>query len=626
MQSSGLPRRWSGKDPLAHSPEARRRRTGSSNAGFAISVIAAIAVLVLSCGDGAVEPAPPPPAPVATTLAVSPGSATLSALEETARFTAEVRDQNGQVMAGVAVSWASSDASVAPVDASGLVTSAANGTATITATAGSVSGTAAVTVAQVVSSVGVSPSADTLVALGDTVRLVAEATDANGHDVAGVTEFVWSSSDTLVARVDDSGLVESVAEGEAAVTATASEVTGGAELTVVSPLPTTIAASRDTVAFTALRQTAQLAVEVRDQVGRVMAEALVSWSSGDTLVAVVDSAGLVTAVGGGTTTVTVAAGDVSDTVVVTVTQSAGTVVVSPSEGTVALGDTLRLAAEAFDENGHRVDGAVFSWSSSDVGVAWVDDSGLVEGIAEGTVRITARAGDASGVSEITIENPDRAALVALYEATDGPNWIDNTNWLTDAPLGEWYGVATDASGRVVVLDLGGWWEGSEEIGGGLQGYIPPELGNLASLERLNLATNNLTGTIPPELGNLGNLKWLFLGHNRLTGVIPPELGRLANLENLYLRDNALRGAIPSELGNLTELRYLRLDTNELEGEIPWQLANLVRLQVLDLDNNGGLTGPIPPWLADFTGLTRLVLRGNDFIGPIPPELAAHLPM
>ena len=43
---------------------------------------------------------------------------------------------------------------------------------------------------------------------------------------------------------------------------------------------------------------------------------------------------------------------------------------------------------------------------------------------------------------------DRAALVALYEATDGANWDDHTGWLSDAPLGDWYGVTTDAEGRV----------------------------------------------------------------------------------------------------------------------------------------------------------------------------------
>ena len=138
---------------------------------------------------------------------------------------------------------------------------------------------------------------------------------------------------------------------------------------------------------------------------------------------------------------------------------------------VALGDTLQLVAEAYDETGHVVEGAVFTWSSSDAPVATVDPSGLVRGAGEGTATITATAGDASGTSEITVVNPDRAALVALYNATDGPNWVDNTNWLTDAPLGEWYGVSTDAAGRVVGIDLRGQWAPVK----GLSGAIPPEI-------------------------------------------------------------------------------------------------------------------------------------------------------
>lgn len=596
--------------------------------GFKIPAMAAagIVMLVLSCGDGAVEP-PPPPAPVATAVTVNPGSAALSALGETARFTAEVRDQNGQVMAGAAVAWASSDASVAAVDASGVVTAVGNGSATITATAGSVSGTAAVTVAQVVTAVEVSPATDTLVAFGDTVRLVAEAADANGHAVATVTEFEWSSSDTLVARVDDSGLVESLAEGEVVVAATASGVDGGAQLSVVSPVPTTVALSPDTVRFNAFGQTEQLAVEVRDQVGRVMAGATVSWSSGDTLVAVVDSTGMVTAVGGGTTSVTAVAGDVSDAVAVSVMQSAGSVAVSPAEATIALGDTLRLMAEAFDENGHAVDGAVFSWSANDARVATVDDSGLVTGVTEGTVRITATAGDASGVAEITVENPDRAALVALYNATDGPNWTDNTNWLTDAPLAEWYGVDTDGSGRVVEIDLGGYWDedNRQYIGHGLAGTIPPELADLTSLEMLDLDINGLTGTIPPELGNLANLEELHLWRNSLRGVIPPELGGLANLRVLRLGRNLLRGRIPPELGGLGDLEFLNLEHNELTGPIPQELRALASLRQLDVGWNS-LSGLIPSWLGELTELWELSLRVNDFTGSIPPELATHLPV
>ncbi len=50
---------------------------------------------------------------------------------------------------------------------------------------------------------------------------------------------------------------------------------------------------------------------------------------------------------------------------------------------------------------------------------------------------------------------DRAALVALYETADGPNWVYRTNWLSDVPLGDWYGVNTDVAGRVVSLYLKG---------------------------------------------------------------------------------------------------------------------------------------------------------------------------
>ena len=60
---------------------------------------------------------------------------------------------------------------------------------------------------------------------------------------------------------------------------------------------------------------------------------------------------------------------------------------------------------------------------------------------------------------------DRAALVALYNATDGGNWRSSFGWTTNRPLGEWDGVSTNAQGRV---------------------------------DKLNLSRNRLTGEIPPR--------------------------------------------------------------------------------------------------------------------------------
>ena len=86
----------------------------------------------------------------------------------------------------------------------------------------------------------------------------------------------------------------------------------------------------------------------------------------------------------------------------------------------------------------------------------------------------------------------RDALVALYHAADGANWNRNDNWLGDAPLGEWYGVTTDDTGRVIDLDL------SENQ---LSGVIPAEIGRLTDLVWQGFWANQLSGAIPPELGN-----------------------------------------------------------------------------------------------------------------------------
>ena len=159
---------------------------------------------------------------------------------------------------------------------------------------------------------------------------------------------------------------------------------------------------------------------------------------------------------------------------------------------------------------------------------------------------------------------DREALVALYNATDGENWNRSDNWLSDAPLGEWYGVDTNNDGRVTVLIL----DNNE-----LSGEIPPELGSLANLTELELSDNGLSGEIPPELGSLANLSWLGLSGNGLSGEIPPELGSLANLTYLWLYGNNLSGEIPAELGSLANLTELRLSGNPLSGCVPGSLED-----------------------------------------------------
>ena len=254
--------------------------------------------------------------------------------------------------------------------------------------------------------------------------------------------------------------------------------------------------------------------------------------------------------------------------------------------------------------------------------------GLGTGALVGIVG--AGAGVAAGVAaaaggEVSM---DRAALVELYNATGGPGWANSTNWGSSAPIGDWYGVATNADGRVTDLVLP-----SNE----LRGEIPPSFASLANLVNVVLFENQLT-RMPSNLGDLTNLVHLDLNRNQLTGI-PATLGGLRKLWYLGLAENQLT-RIPSTLGNLTNLVHLDLNRNQLMG-IPSALGSLANLVHLDLGENhltripstlGGLRNlewlsisendleVVPPFLGNLTSLTFLNLERNGLSGEIPPAL------
>ena len=234
-----------------------------------------------------------------------------------------------------------------------------------------------------------------------------------------------------------------------------------------------------------------------------------------------------------------------------------------------------------------------------------------------TIEATTYDSDATGDFTLTLsgisgsESGDRYALTALYNATNGDDWWESENWLSDKPLNEWYGVTTDVHERVIRLHL--------EFNG-LEGQIPPEIGNLSAMKVLHLGDNDLEGQMPAELGNLSGLQVLELFYNELTGEIPAELGNLPNLREMSLSSNELMGVIPAELGNLSSLQEMSLSYNELEGQIPAELGNLSNLQEMRLNSNE-LTGGIPSELGNLSSLRVLWLSSNELTGAIPPELA-----
>jgi Leucine-rich repeat (LRR) protein len=209
------------------------------------------------------------------------------------------------------------------------------------------------------------------------------------------------------------------------------------------------------------------------------------------------------------------------------------------------------------------------------------------------------------------EAPERLALIALYNYTDGDNWADNTGWLGDPGTEcDWYGVTCTPGSGLTGINL---------ANNQLTGIIPHEIGNLPGLRRLYLYTNNLTGDIPSELWTLTNLEKLGLGDNQLTGTIPSAIGNLNELRYLALNINQLTGSIPAEIGNLTGLSTLSLGNNQLTGSIPAEIGNLTNLQQLRLANNQ-LTGNIPPEIGNLANLLDLGLSFNQLSGDVPFEI------
>ena len=502
-----------------------------------------------ACGDGATEPpAPPPDPPRPTTVTVTPATAELASLGETVQLRAEVRDQNGQVMAGTSVTWASSSAAVATVSAAGLVTAADNGTATITASAGGVSGTATVMVAQTVSAVTIAPAADTLVA-GDTLRLAAEATDANGHTVAGA-EFAWASGDTAVAVVDATGLVTGIGAGEVEITATSSGVTGRATLVVAGTRVTldSSAGSAPEGGVVTLGLTVdpvpESAISVRYTLG----------TDGDPGTSDADGSDYTDGGGGA---VEIAAG--------------------------ASGAAIEIAINDDDE----------IESVREVFTVTLDTPGSDAGYGLGVVASAA----------VTIEEGvcDRTPQVG--------NEIVQQAAVGDCAQVEDRHLASIQELNLCISKFEWMWLECERIDP-INALREGDFLSLSGLKELVLAGNDLTALPKGVFSGLSRLASLDLHVNELTALPEGVFSGLSNLENLVLFENRLTELPAGTFSGLSNLWNIGLDRNRLT-ELPAGIfSGLSRLHILDLSYND-LTALPEGVFSDLVSLEFLGLGGNE---------------
>ncbi|VEG94961.1 Bacterial Ig-like domain (group 2) [Aeromonas encheleia] len=377
------------------------------------------------------------------------------------------------------VSWTSSDPAVATVDASGLVTGVAPGTATITGTLDGQSATLSVTVTNATLNVGgltITVPPLTL-AVGLTGQLAASGTYSDGTSADVTANVQWDTSDPAIATVSLTGLVTAVAPGTAtitgildgqsatlSVTVTNATINAGG-LTITVP-PMTLAAG----------QTGQLAANGNYSDGSsVDVTASVTWVSSDPAVATVDASGLVTGVAPGTATITGTLGGQSATLLVTVSNAvliAGGLTIATPPLTLAAGLTGQLVANGSYSDGSNVNVTTsVSWASSNPAVASVGlHTGLVTAVAPGITTITGTLNGETATLLVTVTNAAinpggltitvppltlaaglTGQLVANGSYSDGSN-LDvtaNVSWTSSAPTVATVGLNTGLVTAVV---------------------------------------------------------------------------------------------------------------------------------------------------------------------------------
>ena len=210
----------------------------SVNAGGLVTAKAAGSTTITATSEGQSGAASVSVTQVPVALVqVTPAADTI-AIGAKVQLTAVAKDGSGAILSGRTMTWSTSSAQIAVVTA-GLVTGVAAGSAAIVASVEGKSDTAIITVTAAavvpVASVRVSPAAVSL-PVGTAVQLTATPADATGASLSGRV-ISWSSSNPLAATVSASGLVTTLAEGSAQITATCEGRSGSAMITVTAVPP-----------------------------------------------------------------------------------------------------------------------------------------------------------------------------------------------------------------------------------------------------------------------------------------------------------------------------------------------------------------------------------------------------
>lgn len=403
-----------------------------SNKGLVTAVAVGTTQILVSSGSFRdVATVAVTPAPVAT-VSVTPQNPRIT-VNQTTQLTATARDADGVTLTDRTIVWETSAPGIASVSATGLVRGIAPGTATISARSEGQTGSTPVTVLVApVATITLTP-ASPVVMVTRSVQLVAVLRDAAGAELTGRT-VTWESSAVAVASVSSTGFVTGVAVGSATITARSEGQSASTVVTVqaVPPVPVATITVSPVSPTVLVSGTVQLGATLRAADGTVLTGRSVTWETSAPAIAAVGSAtGTVTGVAPGSATITARSeGQAGSTVVTVQVPPVATISVAPATGSVVVGATLQLTATLRDATGAVLTGRAVTWESSAAATATVSATGLVSGVAPGSVTITARSEGQAGTAVVTVQaQPAPVATITLSPAAPAIN-VGATQQLT----------------------------------------------------------------------------------------------------------------------------------------------------------------------------------------------------
>lgn len=382
-----------------HSLDESVVRVGDSGVATAIAEGSAkVVVALMNLADTATVTVKRVP----TKVLVSVDSLRFVDVGQSATVNASALDGGGQPLVGVALTWTTSDSTVATVSG-GVVTARGHGLARIVATVGAFADTVSVRVILGPASVTTEPTSLTFSALGDSARIVATVRNAAGFPIQGIP-VTFSTTNAAVARVSASGWVTSTGAGVANITARGDTVSATVPVTVAqTPAVLVLAPKSGTVAIGAVLQ---LSASGTDRNGYAIAGLTPTWTTLDASVAEVSQTGVVSGKALGTARILAVAGTAKDTATVTVvSEPVARITISPTSLTIPRDQSDSLAARTFGAGGTELFGRTVTWVSANAAIATVTGTGRVAGVSVGSTWVRATADLAKDSARVTVTQP-----------------------------------------------------------------------------------------------------------------------------------------------------------------------------------------------------------------------------